>query len=141
MLYEVITPTAVNLAWAVDRMLAVVPMQASREERLSAIRNEASKIAEEEVGRCRRIGEHGAQLVAALSKERKGATVNILTHCNAGWLACVEWGTATAPIYRITSYNVCYTKLLRMIVVLALGAVGHGGQPDSRVGHGADVFV
>ncbi len=92
-------PTAVNLAWAVDRMLALVPMEASREERLSAIRNEASKIAEEEVDRCRRIGEHGAQLVAALSKERKGATVNILTHCNAGWLACVEWGTATAPVY------------------------------------------
>ncbi|MFZ1986982.1 MAG: S-methyl-5-thioribose-1-phosphate isomerase, partial [Desulfatitalea sp.] len=53
----------------------------------------------EEVARCRRIGEHGAALVAAIGRAKSGRTVNILTHCNAGWLACVEWGTATAPIY------------------------------------------
>ncbi|RJQ82204.1 MAG: S-methyl-5-thioribose-1-phosphate isomerase, partial [Desulfobacteraceae bacterium] len=65
----------------------------------STIRAEAGLIAEEEVQRCRRIGEHGAALLADISRRRPGRPVNVLTHCNAGWLACVEWGTATAPIY------------------------------------------
>jgi methylthioribose-1-phosphate isomerase len=92
-------PTAVNLAWAVDRMLAVV-MQAERgAARTDSARQEAAAIAEEEVVRCRRIGEYGARLLADLNRARQGRTVNILTHCNAGWLACVEWGTATAPVY------------------------------------------
>lgn len=92
-------PTAVNLAWAVDRMLDAVPMEADRQMRLDATRSEAARIAEEEVDRCRRIGEHGASLVSDISTAKNGKTVNILTHCNAGWLACVEWGTATAPVY------------------------------------------
>jgi len=92
-------PTAVNLAWAVDRMLDAIPMEGDRQVRLEAVRAEAARVAEEEVDRCRRIGEHGARLVADISIAKKGKTVNILTHCNAGWLACVEWGTATAPVY------------------------------------------
>jgi len=92
-------PTAVNLAWAIDRMLAVVMQAEWGAARIASGRREAAAIAEEEVVRCRRIGEYGARLLADLSRARRGRTVNILTHCNAGWLACVEWGTATAPVY------------------------------------------
>jgi len=92
-------PTAVNLAWAVDRMLTVVERVEGHEQRVEAALREAAAIAEEEVDRCRKIGEHGARLIAQISKARGGQPVNVLTHCNAGWLACVEWGTATAPMY------------------------------------------
>jgi methylthioribose-1-phosphate isomerase len=91
-------PTAVNLAWAVDRVLDKA-LRSAAGRRVDTIRAEAARIAEEEVSRCRRIGEHGARLVADASRGKKGGPVNILTHCNAGWLACVEWGTATAPVY------------------------------------------
>ncbi len=92
-------PTAVNLAWAVDRVLKVVLKHNDRERRVEIAKLEADKIADEEVENCRRIGIHGLELIAALSEKKTGAVVNILTHCNAGWLACVEYGTATAPIY------------------------------------------
>lgn len=92
-------PTAVNLMWAVDRMQAKVLAQQGHAERIATARQEAAVIAEEEVDNCRRIGQHGAKLIHGLSAQKKGRPVNILTHCNAGWLACVEYGTATAPIY------------------------------------------
>ncbi len=92
-------PTAVNLAWGVDRVLAALPVAASAAERINAACREAAIIAEEEAENCRHIGVHGAAIIAAISRKKNGATVNILTHCNAGWLACIEYGTATAPIY------------------------------------------
>ena len=92
-------PTAVNLAWAVDRVLARALKADTPENRLTAARQEAMAIAEEEVDNCRRIGLHGATLIAELARKKEGRPVNVLTHCNAGWLACVEYGTATAPIY------------------------------------------
>ncbi|WP_319408435.1 S-methyl-5-thioribose-1-phosphate isomerase [uncultured Desulfosarcina sp.] len=92
-------PTAVNLAWGVDRVLEKVLCAGSPADRIGAARTEASAIAEEEAENCRRIGVHGAGLIEAISRKKKGETVNILTHCNAGWLACIEYGTATAPIY------------------------------------------
>ncbi len=92
-------PTAVNLAWAVDRVQAKVRSVQNPAQRREAVRLEADAVAAEEVDNCRRIGEHGAELVARISRAKNGEAVNILTHCNAGWLACVEWGTATAPIY------------------------------------------
>jgi methylthioribose-1-phosphate isomerase len=92
-------PTAVNLAWAVDRMLAIVLQARTPAERIDAARTEAAAIAEEEVDNCRKIGQHGLPLVEAIRKRKNGDTVHILTHCNAGWLACVEYGTATAPMY------------------------------------------
>jgi methylthioribose-1-phosphate isomerase len=93
-------PTAVNLKWAVDdvlnRLLAL-PVG----ERVAAAYARAAAIADDDVDTCRRIGEHGAKLIeAAAAKKPAGATVNVLTHCNAGWLATVDWGTALAPIYR-----------------------------------------
>jgi methylthioribose-1-phosphate isomerase len=91
-------PTAVNLAWAVDRVVGVLA-RLSPNEREMAARAEAAAIAEEDVAACRTIGEHGADLIAAIAGRKEGEPVNVLTHCNAGWLATVDWGTALAPIY------------------------------------------
>jgi methylthioribose-1-phosphate isomerase len=92
-------PTAVNLSWAVARMLAAIEAGGSPQERVQIARRTAADIAQEEVDRCRRIGEHGLALIEALNRAAPGRPVNVLTHCNAGWLACVAHGTATAPIY------------------------------------------
>jgi methylthioribose-1-phosphate isomerase len=92
-------PTAVNLAWGVDRVLEKVLGVGSPADRIDVARTEAAAIAEEEAESCRRIGVHGAGLIEAISRRKEGGTVNVLTHCNAGWLACIEYGTATAPIY------------------------------------------
>ena len=93
-------PTAVNLRWAIQRMLAVLtPLPPS--ERIGAAYKEANAICEEDVATNKSIGNHGAGLLREIW-ERKGAgeSVNILTHCNAGWLATVDWGTALAPVFR-----------------------------------------
>ena len=95
-------PTAVNLAWAVGRMLARLRGTAPG-ARVAAAYEEADRIAEEDVAQCRDIGRHGAALIAAAAARRGGGRVNVLTHCNAGWLATVDWGTALAPIY--TAHN------------------------------------
>jgi methylthioribose-1-phosphate isomerase len=91
-------PTAVNLAWALDRMLAVLrnTAEADRPARAAA---EAQAIADEDVERCAAIGRHGLPLIAQAAAAHPGRPVRILTHCNAGWLATVDWGTALAPIY------------------------------------------
>ena len=91
-------PTAVNLAWAVDRVASRVAGLLPA-VRVAAARTQAAAIAEEDVAACRAIGEHGADLIGGLAANKIGAPVNILTHCNAGWLATVDWGTALAPIY------------------------------------------
>jgi methylthioribose-1-phosphate isomerase len=91
-------PTAVNLAWAVTRMLT--RLRNSRPaERAHLAFVEAQAIADEDAGQCEAIGDHGAPLIAELA-HRTGRRVNLLTHCNAGWLATVDWGTALAPIYK-----------------------------------------
>jgi methylthioribose-1-phosphate isomerase len=92
-------PTAVNLAWAVERIRRKCIPSKSAEARVDIARKEAGIITEEEAERCRLIGTHGVGLIEAIHHSKNGQTVNILTHCNAGWLACVEYGTATAPIY------------------------------------------
>ena len=93
-------PTAVNLRWALDGMRAALrPLPPG--ERVAAARARAGEICDADVAACRAIGDHGLALVRAAAAARPaGAPVNILTHCNAGWLATVDWGTATAPIYR-----------------------------------------
>jgi methylthioribose-1-phosphate isomerase len=92
-------PTAVNLAWAVDRVIQEVLKEKQADKRIATARNQAALITEQEVERCKKIGEHGLPLIDAISRHKQGRTVNVLTHCNAGWLACIEHGTATAPIY------------------------------------------
>jgi methylthioribose-1-phosphate isomerase len=91
-------PTAVNLRWALDRMQAALRNRRPAERGALAYR-EAAALAEEDVAINRAIGEAGLPLIEAAAGRRKGEPVNILTHCNAGWLAAVDWGTATAPIY------------------------------------------
>jgi methylthioribose-1-phosphate isomerase len=93
-----IRPTAVNLGFAVERGLAEVNCAGSREGMIDRLFHGAVRLSEDEVVRCRMIGEHGVELIRKLYQKKK-TTVNILTHCNAGWLACVDYGTATAPIY------------------------------------------
>ena len=90
-------PTAINLRWALDRMLTRL-RNTHADSRAAAAYAEAALIADEDVEQNRAIGRHGMDLIAAVAKARPGP-VNILTHCNAGWLATVDWGTALAPIY------------------------------------------
>jgi len=93
-------PTAVNLAWAVERQLAAVQAAGGdRAAQLVTLRAEADAIADEDAEHCRRIGEHGVALFEAIAAKKSGQPVNVLTHCNAGWLAFVDYGSATAPIY------------------------------------------
>jgi methylthioribose-1-phosphate isomerase len=91
-------PTAVNLKYALNLGLAELNCSASREGMIDRLFHLAARLAEDEVIRCIRIGEHGIGLIRACYEQKK-ETVHILTHCNAGWLACVDYGTATAPIY------------------------------------------
>ena len=96
-------PTAINLRWALERVRTVVaPLPP--EQRAEAARLEAAAIADEDVAMGEAIGTHGLailrQLAAARPPERQGEPLNVLTHCNAGWLATVDWGTALAPIYK-----------------------------------------
>jgi methylthioribose-1-phosphate isomerase len=92
-------PTAINLRWALEEMKSAVRNQ-PRDRRVAAAYARAAQICDEDVETCRLIGEHGLGLICAHSEKKKGERLNILTHCNAGWLATVDWGTALAPIYR-----------------------------------------
>jgi len=92
-------PTAVNLEWAVNRVMNALADCADAQACIERARREAETICTEDVDICRRIGEHGVALIEAISARKSGRPVNVLTHCNAGWLATVDWGTATAPIY------------------------------------------
>jgi len=90
-------PTAVNLAWSLARVRGAIA-ELEPGQRFEAAWREAGNICEADVEQCRAIGTHGLVMIRLLAK-LTGRRVNILTHCNAGWLACVDWGTALAPIY------------------------------------------
>jgi methylthioribose-1-phosphate isomerase len=92
-------PTAVNLAWAVDRMTKAISQGRNKAEMTAIARKESLQIVDEERTNCLKIGQYGVKLIEALSRKKNGEPVNILTHCNAGWLACIDYGSATAPIY------------------------------------------
>ena len=92
-------PTAVNLSWAVDMVLSEVLKIDNAIEKIDVARHHAEKIAEAEADNCKKIGEHGLPLIDDIIRNKKDESINLLTHCNAGWLACIEYGTATAPIY------------------------------------------
>ncbi len=92
-------PTAVNLRWALDRVRARASALAPS-ARADAAFAEADAIVEEDAACCEAIGGHGAALIAAIAARKGARPINILTHCNAGWLATVDWGTALAPIYK-----------------------------------------
>ena len=92
-------PTASNLAWAVDRLLKRISYAKSPDEKRLMAKSEALAIADEDADFCRRIGQFGKSLIEEINLRKEGETVNILTHCNAGWLAFVDYGSATSPIY------------------------------------------
>ena len=91
-------PTAVNLKYAVDLLMEKAECAGSREGMIKELFHLAHRFTEDEVIRCKKIGEHGLKLIQEIHTQTQ-LPVNILTHCNAGWLACVDYGTATAPIY------------------------------------------
>lgn len=97
-------PTAVNLMWALDRQMEVfnqcLAEGKSPAQTAEAIRLNAEKICNDDVEICSRIGDYGLTIIEEIARRKPGETVNILTHCNAGWVACIDWGTATAPIYK-----------------------------------------
>jgi methylthioribose-1-phosphate isomerase len=92
-------PTAINLRWALERMRAALHNQAPA-DRVAAAYAEAAAIADDDVETCRRIGEHGLPLLQEIAARKPDGRVNVLTHCNAGWIATVDYGTALSPIYQ-----------------------------------------
>ncbi len=92
-------PTAVNLAWAVERQLIAIAKGKTPQEKIVLARETAKKIAAEDEEHCRMIGQHGVNLIEQIAQRKNGEPVNVLTHCNAGWLAFVDYGSALSPVY------------------------------------------
>jgi len=93
-------PTASNLAWAADRMVSkLLENSGTLAEKREAARREAQAIADEDAASCKQIGVHGLEIIKKIAEKKQGGTVNILTHCNAGWLAFVDYGSALSPVY------------------------------------------
>ena len=132
-------PTAINLKWALDEMVAAVRNR-PRAERLAAAYRRAAEIADEDVAIKQAIGRHGVKLIEAIAaKKPKGAPVNVLTHCNAGWLATVDVGTATAPIYMAHDQGVAVhvwvdeTRPRNQGAALTAWELGHHGVPHTVI--------
>jgi methylthioribose-1-phosphate isomerase len=92
-------PTAVNLSWAVERQLKNIAGGKNATEKVALALRTARSIADEDSEHCRMIGQHGLELIRQIARKKAGKPINVLTHCNAGWLAFVDYGSATAPIY------------------------------------------
>ena len=92
-------PTAVNLQWAIDRLMQTARQAGGNDDLVERLRREAHAVCDEDIEISLGIGRHGLPLIEAAAARKEGGTVNILTHCNAGALATINWGTATAPIY------------------------------------------
>jgi methylthioribose-1-phosphate isomerase len=100
--YEVLAatrPTAINLRWALDAMRGQLAPLAPG-DRVEAAHAAATRICDDDVAQCEAIGHHGVEVIRAAAERADGRPVRVLTHCNAGWLATVDWGTALAPIYK-----------------------------------------
>jgi len=136
-------PTAVNLRWAVDDMVATV-RNLPREKRVIAAYKRAADICDEDVETSRMIGVHGLTLIKAIAKrKKKGEPVNVLTHCNAGWLATVDWGTATSPIYQAHTEGIPVhvwvdeTRPRNQGAALTAFELGHEGVPHTIIADNA----
>jgi methylthioribose-1-phosphate isomerase len=92
-------PTAVNLWWAIERQLKSIAAAKSAEEKIAVALCTARLIADDDAEHCRMIGQHGLRLIRETAQRKTGKAIHVLTHCNAGWLAFVDYGSATAPIY------------------------------------------
>jgi len=93
-------PTAVNLTILIDEMIGLLAGCTTLQMACDRALEEANRMKQREISWSEAIGDFGCELIEAVSNKKNGAPVNILTHCNAGWLACIDWGTATAPIYK-----------------------------------------
>ena len=135
-------PTAVNLRWAVECVLGAIRRSGDVGAAPGLARRAAEDIADAEAENCRRIGLHGLPIIQALAR-RPPPTVHILTHCNAGWLACVEHGTATAPIYAAAAAGVELhvwvdeTRPLNQGARLTAWELARGGVPHTVVADNA----
>jgi methylthioribose-1-phosphate isomerase len=131
-------PTAINLKWALDEMVASVRNR-PRDERLAAAYRRAAEISEEDIAINQAIGRHGLELIEAAAAKKPGEPVNVLTHCNAGWLATVDWGTATAPIYMAHDAGVPVhvwvdeTRPRNQGAALTAWELGHHGVPHTVI--------
>jgi methylthioribose-1-phosphate isomerase len=131
-------PTAVNLKWALDETIAAV-RNGPRAERVATAYARAAEICEEDVAINQAIGRHGAMLIEAIARKKPGETVNVLTHCNAGWLATVDWGTALAPIYTAHEQGVPLhvwvdeTRPRNQGAALTAWELGHHGVPHTVI--------
>jgi methylthioribose-1-phosphate isomerase len=131
-------PTAVNLRWALDRMRAVL-MQRAAPARAVAAYAEASRMADEDVETNKAIGRFGFDLIRQIARLKAGMPVHILTHCNAGWLATVDWGTATAPMYLAHDEGVPVhvwvdeTRPRNQGAALTAWELGHHGVPHTVI--------
>src|SRR5712671_3131901 len=132
-------PTAINLKWALDEMRSLLrPLPPS--ERTAVAYSRAAEISEEDIAINKGIGRHGVALIEAIAANKKpGERVNVLTHCNAGWLATVDWGTATAPIYLAHDHGhavhvwVDETRPRNQGASLTAWELGHHGVPHTVI--------
>ena len=131
-------PTAVNLRWALDDLRALL-QPAGANSRAAAAYARAAEICDEDVDINRRIGEHGLPLIRAIAERKADGPVNLLTHCNAGWLATVDWGTATSPIYQAHEAGIPVhvwvdeTRPRNQGASLTAWELGHHGVPHTVV--------
>ena len=131
-------PTAINLNWALAQMrAALAPLAAPA--RPEAAWRRAAEIADEDVALNSAIGDHGLALIRALAAKKSGGRINVLTHCNAGWLATVDWGTATAAIYKAHEAGIDVhvyvdeTRPRNQGAALTAWELGHHGVPHSVI--------
>mgnify|MGYP006088483349 FL=1 len=135
-------PTAVNLRWALDNMRAYL-LSIAAPDREAAAYARAVEINDEDVEINRSIGKHGVEIIRALSEAKRGGRVNILTHCNAGWLATVDRGTATSPIYEAHDRGmdvhvwVDETRPRNQGASLTAWELGHHGVPHTVIADNA----
>lgn len=132
-------PTAKNLEWAVARMLKAVATCATPDDRTATALRVAQEITDEDAEFCRRIGQHGLPLLREISKRKRGRPVNVLTHCNAGWLAFVDHGSALAPVYAAFDAGlpihvwVDETRPRNQGAALTAWELGHHGVPHTLI--------
>jgi methylthioribose-1-phosphate isomerase len=131
-------PTAINLRWALDGMRSLLrPLPPP--QRTPAAYARAAEISEEDIAINKGIGQHGVALIEAIAAAKKGERVNVLTHCNAGWLATVDWGTATAPIYLAHDRGIAVhvwvdeTRPRNQGASLTAWELGHHGVPHTVI--------
>ena len=132
-------PTAKNLEWAVVRMQQALASCTTPAARLACALRTAQEISDEDAEFCRRIGQHGCELIREISKKKKGQPVNILTHCNAGWLAFVDYGTALSPVYAAFNEGIPVhvwvdeTRPRNQGASLTAWELGHHGVPHTLI--------